>query len=889
MAQAQYGTLITNIGLAKIANAQITQSKVGLECIALGDGNGAHYVPTTNQTALVNEVWRGPVAEVSIDPKNNNRIIIDAVIPVTVGGFTIREIGVFNDEGHLIAVGQYPEKYKPQLNEGVSEETIIHFVIETNNANVVKLNIDPTVIIASKDYVDKKFDNLNTRIGDTNKLETDYKEDTVGAINEVNDELSKLVENVGFKEPKSAVLESVANIVDAPIKTLSAVTELEGRTITNLVPLFDSGLWTLHANTTMTSSKRIGLYPTADSQVSRISIPAKPLTTYTLTVKHTGVIAIDALVDLNDTKNTQLASGAAQTYTVTTLADTKYVRVYLHNGTSRALSIFDNVALYEGTEALPFVANVQGITNPTIENLRHNLVPMFNMNNNAPELPGWMYLDVIDNNGGGSWTGAKNARVMLQVVPNKKYTFSCYRKAKVKITTNKGSNWDDDQLTTLFEESTVQNSYMSCTFTVPADVNFIRILFETIDGGYVSGPTLVKGTVPAPYKEQVREMLTLKTTLYGGDQLKLDATGQLVKRSVKGEALLNDNGNLKYTLYHQQAVAGGKLVQIEGVAKYISLTNPAIYTVKYNGTLLAYGGHTSFPDRIGYWIEQDRLYISIANADSGWGPNYSPTADEIKAYFLGWKMYRGDNPTETEYAPYDGTGQKVWALRWTPGCGYSNNRGLVIGTGTTILPTISAKATAFPNTSWQPYKLVYELQTPITEVVETSGSLTLDEGENTLVISEGRIVQEVVAPFFYHAVTETVVYNRYEINTRSQNPLEHNTALILQVCKNGKPDPMWTLQFESIGYMRAFLEAPYFDPTAVYTVDYVPLEPYKITAPTNPITINYAENFGSAMQLLVTKTAEIGTRMSNMEQKQAFRFGKDDGGVYIIIDEEALT
>lgn len=161
---AQYGTIITNIGLAQIANAQITQTKVGLEYIALGDGNGAHYVPKQNQTALIHEVWRGPIAELSIDPTNSNRIIIDAVIPVTAGGFTIREIGIFDDKNNLIAVGQYPEKYKPQLSEGVSEETLIHFVIETNNADVVKLTIDPTVIIASRNYVDGKVAQVQTAL-----------------------------------------------------------------------------------------------------------------------------------------------------------------------------------------------------------------------------------------------------------------------------------------------------------------------------------------------------------------------------------------------------------------------------------------------------------------------------------------------------------------------------------------------------------------------------------------------------------------------------------------------------------------------------------------------------------------------------------------------------
>ena len=153
---SQYGTLITNVGLAKIANAQVTQSTVGLAYIALGDGNGAHYVSTQNQTTLVNEVWRGPIANLSIDPNNSNRVIADAVIPTSTGGYTIREIGLFDEDNNLIAVGQYPETYKPQLNEGISGELLIHFTIETANADVVTLAIDPTVIIASRTYVDEK-------------------------------------------------------------------------------------------------------------------------------------------------------------------------------------------------------------------------------------------------------------------------------------------------------------------------------------------------------------------------------------------------------------------------------------------------------------------------------------------------------------------------------------------------------------------------------------------------------------------------------------------------------------------------------------------------------------------------------------------------------------
>ncbi|MEK3935917.1 phage tail protein [Sporosarcina sp. FSL W7-1349] len=152
----QYGTIITNIGLAKITNAQITQDTVDLLHIALGDGNGAYYVPSQNQTTLKKEVWRGVIADMSVSESNPNRISVSAYISSTVGGFTIREIGLFDTENNLIALSLYPEQYKPQLSEGVSEDVLLHFEIETSNASVVNLAVDPTIIIASRKYVDDK-------------------------------------------------------------------------------------------------------------------------------------------------------------------------------------------------------------------------------------------------------------------------------------------------------------------------------------------------------------------------------------------------------------------------------------------------------------------------------------------------------------------------------------------------------------------------------------------------------------------------------------------------------------------------------------------------------------------------------------------------------------
>src|SRR5690606_9846829 len=99
-------TLITNIGKAKIANAQVLGEKVDITHIAVGDGQ---QDPIEDQTALHNEKWRGPIGSISIDDNNPNWIVLQTIVPPNVGGFTIREIGAFDSDGDLIAVGKMAE------------------------------------------------------------------------------------------------------------------------------------------------------------------------------------------------------------------------------------------------------------------------------------------------------------------------------------------------------------------------------------------------------------------------------------------------------------------------------------------------------------------------------------------------------------------------------------------------------------------------------------------------------------------------------------------------------------------------------------------------------------------------------------------------------------
>ena len=153
-----YYTILTNVGKAKIANAQVLGEKVVMTHLAVGDGNGMHYNPTENQTALRNEVWRGHIGSIDTDLENPNWIVLEATIPSNAGGFNVREVGIFDDEDNLIAIGKYPETYKPILTEGSAKDLYVRMIIEVTNAASVQLKIDPTIAMPSRKWVEEEIE-----------------------------------------------------------------------------------------------------------------------------------------------------------------------------------------------------------------------------------------------------------------------------------------------------------------------------------------------------------------------------------------------------------------------------------------------------------------------------------------------------------------------------------------------------------------------------------------------------------------------------------------------------------------------------------------------------------------------------------------------------------
>ncbi|HAW4033957.1 TPA: phage tail protein [Escherichia coli] len=162
----KFYTLLTDIGAAKLASAAALGVPLKITHMAVGDGGGVLPTPDAKQTALVNEKRRAALNMLYIDPQNSSQIIAEQVIPENEGGWWIREVGLFDESGALIAVGNSPESYKPQLAEGSGRTQTVRMVLITSSTDNITLKIDPAVVLATRKYVDDEVLELKLYVDD---------------------------------------------------------------------------------------------------------------------------------------------------------------------------------------------------------------------------------------------------------------------------------------------------------------------------------------------------------------------------------------------------------------------------------------------------------------------------------------------------------------------------------------------------------------------------------------------------------------------------------------------------------------------------------------------------------------------------------------------------
>lgn len=163
---AKFYTLLTDIGAAKLASAAALGVPLKITHMAVGSGGGVLPTPNAQQTALVAEERRAALNMLYVDPQNSSQIIAEQVIPENEGGWWIREVGLFDETGALIAVGNCPESYKPKLAEGSGRTQTVRMVLITSSTDNITLKIDPAVVLATRKYVDDKVLELKVYVDD---------------------------------------------------------------------------------------------------------------------------------------------------------------------------------------------------------------------------------------------------------------------------------------------------------------------------------------------------------------------------------------------------------------------------------------------------------------------------------------------------------------------------------------------------------------------------------------------------------------------------------------------------------------------------------------------------------------------------------------------------
>ncbi|WP_139116795.1 hypothetical protein [Paenibacillus polymyxa] len=401
------------------------------------------------------------------------------------------------------------------------------------------------------------------------------------------------------------------------------------------------------------------------------------------------------------------------------------------------------------------------------------------------------------------------------------------------------------------------------------NMDSVRV-YEISDADYAAAATLTPAQVAAkwpyvdsimpvrnPYairwtdtnKTDIASMLALQTDLYAdpvtGENADtvFEREGQYFK-SKKWNGLTLD-GSLPWVYY--ETATGYKVVRLP-------ITNGLSdkeRVAKYDGKLIQHAFPVSASDQSYLSAASNALGLSIPVADSGWADGYTPTTDDIKAYFYGYKAYDANTffPADAQVATtatWSGTGTKYWVQR----VGAANY--------TQTVPQASYAG-------YTPYQLVYQLATPAVEPIISEGQLAFVEGDNQVEVGTGILLREVVKP---------QLNGQYFINgaTTTSSALKNRVGDILRIYRNSKDDKAWEIIAHSVpanqnlyGFKQARLDASLYDPSASYSVTYLMLDKSPVAA----FVGSYAANEKTLLADLVDSVQQTSARLSVVENKKA--------------------
>ncbi|MGG4206900.1 hypothetical protein ABEW60_21390 [Paenibacillus jamilae] len=405
---------------------------------------------------------------------------------------------------------------------------------------------------------------------------------------------------------------------------------------------------------------------------------------------------------------------------------------------------------------------------------------------------------------------------------------------------------------------------ISYTFTVPAGTKgvVIRLLGTSTAEVTISDFMFNIGSIAKPFKQHEDSMLALQTDLYADPVTGANADtvferdGQYYK-SKRWHSMTLD-GSLPWGYF--DSAAGYKVVRIPATNGMVDSER----ITKFDGKLVQHVFPLSGPDQSHLSPESGVVGLSISSADSGWGDNYTPTTDEIKAYFMGWKMYLAGQGDVSKPFNNEAVGKA-----WCPLDSIYDSNGAAATLYVTTLPTTAITSLSYVRYgNWSAYQLVYKLATPTAEPIISEGQLTFVEGDNQVEVGTGIVLREKAKPYREYEVTGQI---RWNINNGS--PGEFQTSLLsyrvdrfIGIYRNSQRDN-WTLYPNTVTNAGALAQmmGHNYDATAAYTVSYLAF----MASPKAVFTGSYAANEKTLLADLLESVQQANTRVSVVENKKA--------------------
>ncbi|GEM_PF-1156839 len=813
------GMKMTHAGITlqakALAGVPLTFTRVGI-----GDGYVPEGTDLQDLTELVHETEALNIVELVNIEDGKVRLQARVTNEGVTEGFYIREIGIFAndpDAGEILyAVTNAGERadYIPEEGGGIIEEILNLITIVGNAANVTA-----TIDSASAATV-QQVQELDARVS---QVEADLTNDAA---------------------PIPYNLQRGQKIVDAVQESGLRLISMKGRTDINHVPLFDSGLWLTSTGTFNDVSPVRTEVEVQDGSpnVRNIVVAVKENESYTLSLNHNGYVAIYT----NDASPTVIVSYRTDQVLTFNTGSNSNIRVFISSQGNNGSFYWETIMLTEGSKARPFVANMKPLGTVMIENKGKNLLKPHPDN---IELSG-----SVTQNGNYDITLTATAlgqgmSFLVPAIPDQQYYFRIAEHgARTYIV-----SIDSDGTETFLQTTTATTQYSVVTPSNSVTLK-VGLTSGTVGAGTYNFKHYILSLEDIPFEPQDQSGLVIlevgRSNVDGTicDEV-YERDGKLFRLQKFGYRVLDGSLDLNF---FDDFDPSFKTITISNINGIVTSSGKLVVS-KYNGLIIRSVISTSSvqeADMVSIGVAN--ILISIANTDSGWGESYTPTADEVKAYFNGWYMWEYG----TSYESYNGTGDKRWIKKKVGG-------GYVDGSSVPTVPT------EMNDQGYIPYQLQYQLAQPVEVEISDVGGLELYAGLNQVELSEGVILGEPVTP--QSSGDGTTYHINSGISGYETTHLAYRADKILVVYRNGEADGKWiiTSAGTSYGNQRAYISASDYDPTATYSVDYIILDKYLLTTNAAEADLEGQANLATAVGKNVRDIADIKRDVTVIERDYA--------------------